>query len=193
MQNAQRSSLEPVAVGRTISEEYRKLNAELHETRQDYGVGGHNYAELVTQIALSIRADSILDYGCGKNTLGNALPQFNVTPYDPAIPEYAETPDPHDLVVCTDVAEHIEPLYLESVLDDLAYLTKKVLIIVVATRPAKKTLSDGRNAHLIQEKSNWWLPRLQKRFQLDSFQNYNNTHFMAVLSNPEAGLKAGPV
>lgn len=180
-------------IGRVISEKYRDLNSQLHAERPDYGVGGKNYIEIVTQVALLVNAESILDYGCGKNTLGNSLPQFNVTPYDPAIPAYATPPEPHDLVVCTDVAEHIEPAYLENVLDDLAAVTKKVLIIVVATRPAKKILADGRNAHLIQENSAWWLPKLQKRLQLDSFQNYNNSHFMAVLSNPVSGLKAGPI
>jgi uncharacterized membrane protein YkvA (DUF1232 family) len=36
----------------------------------------------------------------------------------------------------------------------------------VYTGPAKKILSDGRNAHLIQEPIEWWLPRFGERFDL---------------------------
>jgi hypothetical protein len=32
---------------------------------------------------------------------------------------------------------------------------------VIAVRPSNKTLSDGRNAHLILEPSDWWLRQLQ--------------------------------
>jgi hypothetical protein len=37
---------------------------------------------------------------------------------------------------------------------------------VIANRPAKKLLPDGRNAHLIQQPRDWWLPRLAQRFAI---------------------------
>jgi S-adenosylmethionine:diacylglycerol 3-amino-3-carboxypropyl transferase len=71
-------------------------------------------------------------------------------------------PEPHDIVVCTDVLEHIEPDCLDDVLADIRRCTKKAALLVVATRPAMKTLSDGRNAHLIQEDFKWWEPHIEK-------------------------------
>jgi hypothetical protein len=38
--------------------------------------------------------------------------------------------------------------------------------MTIASKPAKKFLSDGRNAHLIQEGPIWWLERLSKYFDI---------------------------
>lgn len=168
-----------------ITNEYRKLNQQLHEDREDYGTSGANYADMIIQIASSINAETILDYGCGKMTLSNALPHLPIMNYDPCIPELSEPPEPADMVVVTDVLEHIEPDLLENVLDDLQRLTKKVVFLTVATRPAKKTLADGRNAHLIVKPSDYWLPLLTKRWRLDTFNRVGDGMFIASLSNKE--------
>ncbi len=63
--------------------------------------------------------------------------------YDPAVAGKDLPPEPADLVVCTDVLEHIEPDCLDDVLSDLARLTKKVLLVNISTRPAVKVLADG--------------------------------------------------
>lgn len=97
------------------------------------------------------------------------------------IPELSERPTQHDLVVCSDVLEHIEPECVVSVLLDLQSLTKKVLFIDVATRPAKKILPDGRNAHLIQLLGGWWLTELIHFFEPVFFQTYEGG-FVAVLT-----------
>ena len=68
--------------------------------------------------------------------------------------------------MCTDVLEHIEPDRLDEVLDDLKRVTRKMGFFVVATRAADKTLPDGRNAHLIQQERDWWLPKLAARFDV---------------------------
>lgn len=132
---------------------------------------GHKYANSVRDLALSIGALSVLDYGCGKQTLRAALPEylpFDWFQYDPAIPEFEAEPDPADLVVCTDVLEHIEPECLQPVLDHMRSLTQKATFIVIHTGKASKTLPDGRNAHLIQEGPRWWLNALDDRWTLDS-------------------------
>lgn len=165
-----------------ISPEYRELNRQLHEDRDDYGRSGENYAEMVLQIATAIKAETILDYGCGKQTLANKLPHAPIIGYDPCIQGLDEPPAPADMVVCTDVMEHIEPDLLDNVLDDLQRLTKKVLFVTVATRPAKKTLADGRNAHLIVEPYDWWLPKFISRFRLDTFNRIGDGMFVASLS-----------
>lgn len=153
-----------------ISDEYRKQNKSLHETRHDYGVGGHKHAKQVKDLAEAMQTKDILDYGCGKRTLEDAL-GFSIKNYDPAFDELAAPPEPADLVVCTDVLEHIEPECLEAVLDDLRRCTKKVAFLTIATRPAVKVLPDGRNAHLIQQNLKWWLPKLWDRFTLMSIHN----------------------
>src|SRR5262249_17383902 len=73
-------------------------------------------------------------------------------------------PQAADLVACTDVLEHIEPECIGAVLDDIASLVRHLVFLVIATQPAKKTLADGRNAHLIQEPVQWWAPPLMRRW-----------------------------
>ena len=113
-----------------------------------------------------IGAKTVLDYGCGKGGLGLALSHLLMTGYDPAVAGHEGTPEPADLVICTDVLEHIEPECLEEVLDDLRRCALKGVFLTIATRPAKKFLADGRNAHLIQEPMTWWLPKIWSRWDL---------------------------
>jgi len=158
-----------------LSEEYRSLNRELHQRNSEYGVSGGIRASAIYELAeiLYKKSDDltwykdvdILDYGCGKGMLGKNLP-FLIREYDPAIPNKDSTPDPADIVTCTDVMEHIEPECLDDVLDDLKRVTKKYIFLTIATCPAEKTLADGRNAHLIQEGIEWWQPKVAERFNI---------------------------
>jgi FkbM family methyltransferase len=148
-----------------ISRDYVALNKQLHEDRPDYGIGGGKYVDTILQMAAGIQTTSVLDYGCGKGHLAKGLP-FPIWEYDPAIPGKDELPRPADLVVCTDVLEHIEPQNIKHVLDDLRRVTRKVGYYVIHTGPARKTLADGRNAHLIQQKRGWWEKTLSEFFDL---------------------------
>ncbi|MBN8291126.1 methyltransferase domain-containing protein [Rhodobacter sp. NTK016B] len=143
-----------------ISDSYRALNEQLHNTHR-YGERGDKWAKRVRLYIERFQPESILDYGCGKGALKRALQdEFDGTfsEYDPAIPEKSARPEPADLVVCTDVLEHIEPECINAVIDDLAALARVALFVVVSTRPAVKTLADGRNAHLIIQPLEDWLP-----------------------------------
>lgn len=144
-----------------ISRDYARLNAKLHQAQQFYGTSGGKWAPMVRALARYAGTRTLLDYGCGKQTLAQAMgPHFSVTPYDPGIPGLEALPSPHDVVVCGDVLEHIEPDRIDAVLAHLAQLTDTVLFIVLSTRPAVKTLEDGRNAHQIIEPPQWWLDKL---------------------------------
>jgi hypothetical protein len=154
---------------RGISAEYAKLNSALHETNPAYGTSSSKWVEHVRMLAQAFGCRSILDYGAGKGLLAREIPL--VVNYDPAIQEWAAAPKPSDLVVCTDVLEHVEPEYLNEVLDHLSELTRNVIFLTVATRPARKILEDGRNAHLIVEQSEWWLPRIMERFRVREFRD----------------------
>jgi hypothetical protein len=152
-----------------ISAAYLALNAQLHHDNLAYGVGGGKHADAVQKLCAALKSTSVLDYGAGKGYLAKAL-AFPIWEYDPAIPEKATTPRPADLVVCTDVLEHIEPDKLLYVLDDLRRCVKRVGFFVVHTGPAQKMLADGRNAHLIQRGEHFWRKQLAKFFQIGSME-----------------------
>lgn len=152
-----------------ITPAYLSQQQQLHAQRPDYGTSSHKYIEHVATLCKQTGTRDVLDYGCGKSMLQKGLP-FPIQNYDPALEEFTRRPIPADIVVCTDVLEHIEPDCLKAVMDDLAGLTRKLLFVNVACRPASKTLPDGRNAHLLVETPNWWLTWFLPRFDLQSFQ-----------------------
>lgn len=148
-----------------ISPAYVEQNRQLHARPEGYGGSGRKSAAIVAAFAAEIEADWILDYGCGQGTLKAAMVKAGHTgpihEYDPAIKAKAALPKPADLVVCTDVLEHIEPEKLEAVLSHLHMLAKTAAFLLIATRPANKTLPDGRNAHLIVEDAAWWRAKVE--------------------------------
>ena len=167
-----------------ISDEYRRMQEELHKNPK-YGMASVSYAPLVAEVIAAKGFTQLLDYGAGKGRLGETLKGIMKTPlavrhYDPAIPEWSAQPEPCEFVTCIDVLEHIEPELLANVLDDLQRVTVKYGVFTVSTIPAKKILSDGRNAHLIQQPAKWWLPQFMERFELVAF-NRNNTGFWIVV------------
>ena len=148
-----------------ISDEYRKLNELLHESDPAYGSGsGAKYGKFVLEAMRRTGSTTVLDYGCGKGSLRKALGDF-VANYDPAVPEWAEMPAAADLVVCTDVLEHVEPEQIDRVIDHIRSLTLRAAFFVVACREARKSLADGRNAHLIVQSPDWWVELLSERFK----------------------------
>lgn len=170
-----------------ITAEYREQNRQLHETAPAYGTSGVKYAKLISKLAAELGTAEILDWGCGKQTLAGALPQYIVHGYDPCIEGLDEMPRPHDLVVCTDVLEHVEPDYTHEVIDELYRLTGKALFLIVSTVPANRCLPDGRNTHINLRSSEEWLRLfLDTGFRLHSFAAGTSpakdpVGFMAVL------------
>ena len=166
----------------TISDDYRAQQQRLHEN-PNYGVASVEYAPLVTQIINSLQVDEMLDYGCGKGRLAQAITpghNVNIQMYDPAIPQWSEPPKPSNFVTCIDVLEHIEPEYLHTVLNHLKKLVNGFGFFSVHTGPAVKVLDDGRNAHLIQEDFRFWLPKIWKRFHVHSFTHVPQGFYCVV-------------
>jgi 2-polyprenyl-3-methyl-5-hydroxy-6-metoxy-1,4-benzoquinol methylase len=159
-----------------ISENYRALMERLHDTHQ-YGERGNKWADMVLGRVELHKPNTILDYGCGKGALKRTLaPLITVEfrEYDPAISEKNEMPEVADLVICTDVLEHIEPNCIEAVVDHLKKLARRVLFVVVSTRPAVKFLEDGRNAHLIVQSMESWHPLLVSGMHVLDQQEMND-------------------
>ena len=148
-----------------ISDAYRQLNKDLHAGGR-YGRKGDKWLGTVQHLILRFKPETILDYGCGQGALGRELGR-PIAEYDPAIEGKQSLPQPADLVICTDVIEHIEPELIDDVLDHLQSLTRKALFAVISTRPANKFLADGRNAHLIVQPWPWWQEKVALRFRIE--------------------------
>jgi len=151
-----------------ISPEYRALQQQLHAT-QDYGFSSGRWVNAVLCAKEMDHCEDILDYGCGQGRLKAAIGDC-VREYDPAIPGKDSEPSPADLVVCTDVLEHIEPDCIDNVLLHIRSKTKKRLFFNIALRSSEKTMADGRNAHLIVESASWWLDRLSPYFRVIEYK-----------------------
>ena len=158
---------------RLLSEAYRQEQKTLH-AKGNYGTASKSFGKVVSSLIDQTGAKTLLDYGCGsKRSLLEVLaPSHDVRyeGYDPAVEDYAGEPDAADLVVCIDVLEHIEPELLDNVLDHIASKSQQWFFASVHTGAALKTLSDGRNAHLIQEPPSWWLPKFFSRWDVQTFQ-----------------------
>jgi hypothetical protein len=175
-----------------ISPAYKAEQETLH-SRGNYGTASIGYAALVTQMLDRLEIEHLLDYGCGSllNLYKHIKPARKLTyqAYDPGVPEYSESPVPAQMVACIDVLEHIEPEFLENVLDDLKRVTEVVLFCTIHTGPAVKVLSDGRNAHLTQQPMSWWLPKLWSRFDIQTVQ-VTGEHAFHVIAYAKPRLEA---
>jgi len=168
-----------------ISEEYKALLSTKHATDPSWGTSGREFSRTVLRLIQDYKPATVLDYGCGKQTLARSLPAYRICGYDPGIPGMDASPTPMDLVVCTDVLEHIEPDCIDDVLDDLQRVTKKVLFATICVVPAYHKLPDGRNAHLIVKPLKWWLTRVMDRFKLISLYDSGSTvQILAQALNP---------
>ncbi len=165
----------------TISQEYLDQQKILH-ANPSYGVASESYAPIVFKIIKTFGLKTISDYGAGKKRLHASLLSMGASlngyfPYDPAFPEYGP-PQPADLVCCIDVLEHIEVQYLDSVLDQISDNAKNIAFLTVHTGPAVKKLQDGRNAHIIQAPSSWWLEKLVQRFEILQLQSSKSSFWV---------------
>lgn len=153
-----------------ISAEYLDLQRQLHATPKGYGGKGAKWADVVRDIAVGCEAAAVLDYGCGQGSLARALrPDLRVAEYDPAIVGKDAPPAPADLVVSTDVLEHIEPDHIDGVLDHIGQLTLKRAFLVISLVPAQKVLGDGRNAHILLKPVEWWMREVGRRLAFERF------------------------
>lgn len=177
----------PVIASQTpqvMSASYLELSRKMHETNAAYGISGSKRTEVVQKLIAAVKPGSILDYGCGKGTLAMSLDR-PIWEYDPAIPGKDTPPRPADLVICTDVLEHVEPEFIGNVLLDLARVTLKVGYLLIHTGPAQKTLPDGRNTHLLQKPASWWTDTLSGFFEIAKVQE--NGMEVSYIVGPKKG------
>lgn len=140
-----------------ISEEYKKIYTDIH-AKTKFGKRS-KIPEMLGPFIENTNPSSILDFGCGKGNLVNKLseiyPKKNITGFDPANPEFDIPLSKVDLIISTDVLEHIEPDLIDQTLKEISDNCNHTYHLI-SCAPAKLILPDGRNAHLIQESPDWW-------------------------------------
>lgn len=114
---------------------------------------------------------SMLDFGCGRGDAYRSphklhhqigLPRAAVTLYDPAFRPSSKLPTgKYDLVVCSDVLEHVPEGEVDEFVARLFSYAKKAVWASVCCRPAKKTFPDGRNLHVTVQPFDWWMERFK--------------------------------
>ena len=177
-----------------ITEEYRDQQQQMHAVSPTYGSASIIHAPTIAHLINKYEIKQLLDYGAGKLNLIKTISEkrlvehkFDYLAYEPSNPKYAEAPEPAEMVVCVDVLEHIEPELLDNVLADLARVTKRLGFFTIECAAALKTLPDGRNAHLIVEPMEWWLPRLMIHFEIHLMQR--TAHGFLVVVCPHDGTE----
>ena len=141
--------------------------ALLHEKKKGYGRTGENQIPLFLPIVKELNPTTILDHGSGKSFLADRL-NFNgkirTYRYDPAVPELSKLPtEKIDLVLSTDVLEHIPEPYISDFIADIREISENALF-AISLRPSGNDLPDGRPCHLTVKDVNWWMCQLAVHF-----------------------------
>lgn len=137
-------------------EEYRKI----YKYDSEYGLSGGRSSKFIAPLITVLAPESILDYGCGRSHLIKMLKRsfrFYAYKYDPCVPEYDQLPIKNvDLVVSTDVLEHIHKSFLMEKLKEIKAISQNAIFVIKCfTSPTK--LTDGRSVHVTVESPEWWL------------------------------------
>lgn len=137
-----------------------------------WATGGTRHSGIVIALIAKHNVRSVLDFGCGRGTLGNTVmgrdikkPRTDVEwrDYDPAIPGKDVLKLEHvDMIVSTHSLEHIEPERFDDTLNEWAVMTPRVIYAAIPSGPATKTFAGtGLDLHLIQKPPWWWRKRLE--------------------------------
>jgi 2-polyprenyl-3-methyl-5-hydroxy-6-metoxy-1,4-benzoquinol methylase len=102
--------------------------------------------------------------------------------YDPFVGEFAVEPEAADLVICTDVLEHVEQECTGAVLDHIQSLTKRLVFFSISLVKAEKILADGRNAHINLPGAEFWLKEIRRRFITSEAKLINGTESLLVVA-----------
>ena len=150
-------------MNKLVSDQYTKQLTRLHQIRESFGDSG-SYKHIDEWLANN-KCHSLLDYGCGKGNvfknIQKKFPLIDCRGYDPGVPEYAVMPEiPAELVICTDVLEHIAEQDIDYVLTQILSRSNKVVFLNISCRPAVKHFKEGKfkgkNVHISIFDPSWW-------------------------------------
>lgn len=140
----------------------------LHGKDAQYGASSLKFIEEIAVVIDHLCPRKVLDFGCGKGALLNGLieryPGIVFYGYDPAVPGRDKLPgEKFDLVINTDVLEHIPEHILPSVLEEIASLSGNVYFNLHHAL-AKTILPNGENAHCTVKPSDWYHALMRNYF-----------------------------
>ena len=167
------------------SEDYYELLDSYKELHKEEGkFRGISLVPLVPTLINVIKENNsktLLDYGCGKaipyskkecKSIGLKKPvqelcnldSFDL--YDPAYPKYNKlSKKKYDIVVCTDVMEHIAEQDIDWVLKDILSHSKKTVFLNISCQPALKHFKEGKfkgqNVHVSVFHGTWWSDKVK--------------------------------
>lgn len=135
---------------------------EIHKNPKYWrGTTLRQYIPDINQIIKEKNINTILDYGCGKAECHPK--EWNADKYDPAVPQFNKKPERrYDLVISTDVLEHIPQDGLDDVIEDIFNYSDQWVFLTVCCRKARMILPNGYNAHATIESQKWWRDKLSK-------------------------------
>ncbi len=147
--------------------DYIKQYELLYKIKKNYGKTSIKLYDMLKKIINDLNISSILDYGCGKSKLLDLIKKnskIKIFKYDPAIKKYSTlTKNKTDLVICTDVLQHV-PLYdLDRVLKEIKSKGIYILFYIKCTNHKTK-LPNGTYANCTVYDKKWWLEKLSTYF-----------------------------
>lgn len=162
-----------------LIEQYRIL----HETGV-YGNTSGSLKDFIRPFVKALKPKSILDYGCGQSLLLDMLsPETNAElyKYDPAIEKHKTlVSQKMDMVICTDVLEHIPEDDLDGALETIKTKSSNI-IFTICCREAIHNLPDGQNCHCTVKEKKWWALKLGKFFPcIDVFSLLTSDYFLCT-------------
>lgn len=147
-------------VYKELIHQYYKIYLEESSGGKVYGKSSEDLLLKIAPLVNEINPKKILDFGCGRSSLISYFwnnGERELFKYDPAIREYREVvKDPMDLVICTDVMEHIPEDFLFLVLDQIQEVSNNA-IFTISLKSARKKLPSGVNAHITIRPVEFWI------------------------------------
>jgi len=151
-----------------MSDDLLPLYKEMADTGIHFlGLSILQHADEIGKLIKQYEVKKVLDYGCGHGDQYRAphrlharwgLKWWDVTLYDPSFERIDEQPvGKWDLVVCSDVLEHIPEDQVEDTIGYLFMYARKLVWASVCCRPAKKNfLGTDINLHVTLKPVAWW-------------------------------------
>lgn len=147
--------------------DYIKQYKLLYKRKKNYGKTSIKLYDMLKKIINDLNISSVLDYGCGKSKLLDLIKKnkkIKIYRYDPAIKKYSKlTKNKVNLVICTDVLQHV-PLYdLDRVLKEIKSKGIYILFYIKCTNHKTK-LPNKTYANCTVYDKKWWLEKLSNYY-----------------------------
>lgn len=211
------SRLNPSPRFRALVEMYRTMHQDgeaAHKIPPNQTFDGRSllpHTLTIRELVAKFAAKTLLDYGAGKGLLysmrGLKTPTGEVfadlraywnldaiTLYDPGHAPFSAYPTGRfDVVISTDVLEHIPAEDIPWVLGELFSFADKFVFTTIAGYPAQKIMPNGENAHCTLEPLTWWEAQMNAARQAAGRPDLRWFALYMDIPPGETGLKTTPM